>query len=241
MPPTPAYHISGSVIYSGTGSVNFANSIVVGFYNGGQLSGTQIIGTSNGTYTVGSIYPSSGNLVAFYNFNGLVNYVDANYQTYYVPVPGERYTNGGPCGNPAVPISYSVTFSGAAGTTTVGPTITLNDTCSYWGIYGNVNYTGSKGAVQYCRRIYINSFSDSGYSAALTPGGGTLKNNSPYYILTNSGTSTTGLSPLYLQAWYDANGDYAFDTGDPYLNLGQNTPTTDGLLLNINFGDTTIK
>jgi hypothetical protein len=66
------------------------------------------------------------------------------------------------------------------------------------------------------------------------------QNGGHYFFVTND-FFMTGLAPFYIKAYFDANGDGVFDTGDPYVNLGLLTPTTDGLLQNISFGDTNIK
>jgi hypothetical protein len=91
-----------------------------------------------------------------------------------------------------------------------------------------------------CRPVYIQACSDAAYTTQvyLTR---VNANGNTYYFVTNDGGNNTGLTPLYLRAYFDANGDYVLDTGDPYLDLGQLTPTTDGLLQNITFGDTYIK
>ncbi len=136
--------------------------------------------------------------------------------------------------------TYPVTITNTAGTTLVGPNLTIDDSCSYWGIYGSVIYTGSKGTVQYCRGLRLNAFTDAAYSIPAPYSAGFSSNNGSYFFVTNLNAGGTGLTPLYLRVYFDANGDNLFDTGDPYLELGPVTPTTDGLLQNISFGDTFI-
>ena len=151
-----------------------------------------------------------------------------------------RYTTTGACTIPATVATYPVTVTGSAGTTTTGPSLTFDDTCSYWGIFGTAAYTGSRGTLGLCRHVFIAAYSDAAYTTQvyLT---GIISNGDTYNFVTNDGGINTGLTPLYLRAWFDANGDYVFDTGDPYLNLGSLTPTTNGLLQNISFGDTYIQ
>jgi|SRR5579859_82102 len=178
------------------------------------------------------------NLSAFYDLNGLVG------TSYGIPiifhVPGLRYTNSGTCSNPATVASYAVSFVCSAGSTAAGPIISFDDTCSYWGIFGTATYTGTRGTVGICRNIFIKIYSDSSYSTLLQQTQ-ISQNGATYYFVTNDGSNTSGLSTVYMQAYYDANGNWSFDTGDPYLNLGPVTPTTDGLLQNISFGDASIK
>jgi hypothetical protein len=138
--------------------------------------------------------------------------------------------------------SYTVTISGSAGSTVTGPSLTIDDFCSYEGVYGTLTYTGSRGMVQYCRALHFQTYSDSSFSSALPYTTQYASNNYSYSIVTNDGSpGTTELTPLYIQVWFDANGDGVFDTGDPYTQVGPVTPSTDGLLQNINFGDTYIK
>ena len=152
-----------------------------------------------------------------------------------------RYSNGGSCSIPVTVATYPVTIPSAAGTTLIGPNLTIDDSCSYWGIYGNFTYTGSKGMVQYCRGLRLNTYTDAAYSVPAPYATGSNTSTGSYSFVTNQNAGGTGLTPLYIRVYFDANGDNSFDTGDPYLELGPVTPTTDGLLQNITFGDTFIK
>ena len=152
-----------------------------------------------------------------------------------------RYFTQGSCANPASPASYAMTISGSSGTTVVGPSVSFDDTCSYWGVYGNASYNGGRGTVGFCRMIHVLTYSDSGYTVPLPATSAVDKNGTLYYFVTNDGVNQTGLTPLYVRAYFDADGSYTFNAGDPYVDLGQVTPTTDGLDLDITFGDGSIK
>lgn len=229
--------------------VNASNPIIVGLYGGGNLYRPSAITNNSGTYLVRAYGPGIMNLSPYYDFSGLNNTVVNcptclsmdDYQA-YISVPGERYLNSGTCSNPATVMTYPITLtSGQAGTTVTGPSITLDDSCSFEGLYGLLTYTGSRGTVGTCRRIFLKTYSDAAYTIPLSPNASTLTNGGNYMIITNVGSGSTGLSPFYAQAFFDANGDNIFDAGDPYVNLGQVTPSSDGLQLNISFGDTNIK
>jgi hypothetical protein len=238
MVPTPVIqnYISGPLTYTGSGSGT-----------GLLISGGAKIYTfpSSGTYTVGVAGPGVYQLSAYYDYNspggGLYYCPTCNFAWSVIPVPGMRYTNSGSCSNPVTVVSYAVTVSGAAGTTTIGPNLSFDNTCSYWGIYGTLSYTGNKGTVQICRGISLCTYLDAAYSIPAPYSTGFTTSSGYYSFVTNLSPGATGLSPLYLRAYFDANGDNVFDTGDPYVDLGSVTPTTDGLLQNISFGDTFIK
>ena len=239
MAPTPPCSITGTLLYTGSGTVDSTHPLWIGYLSGSTLTayyGTGAYGSN--TYRLYSSNPGVQGISVFYNFQGLPN-ISYNYVYEYLsPVPGERYLSSGSCAVPAVVQTIPVTF--VAGTST-GPTITIDDSCSFWGFYGTVNYTGNKGTVQYCRTLNVITYLDAGYSSPSQPSASANLNGSTYGIVTNIGSSPTGLTPLYVRAWFDVNGDHAFDTGDPYMDLGQITPTTDGLQFNISFGDALIK
>jgi len=239
MAPTPPCAITGSIQYTGSGTMDSTHQLYIGSSSGNILTAYYGTGVYGGTtYTLKSSGPGVQNISVYFNFSGVPN--DTSYNYVYesiVPVPGERYLTSGSCSIPAVALTIPVTFTAG---TTAGPTITLDDSCSFWGIYGTVNYTGIKGTVQYCRNLYINTYLDAGYTSLQQPSAVAITNGGSYEMVTNIGSGATGLTPLYLKAWFDVNGNHVFDTGDPYIELGQFTPTTDGLLENITFGDTFI-
>jgi hypothetical protein len=201
----------------------------------------------SGNYSIGARNPWTDYISAYYDLNGLNAYFETYWEFYplhFARVPGMRYTGTGGCGNPASVTTTSVVVTGPMGTTITGPTLTFDDTCGYWGIYGTVTYTGTAAPSGLCRQIYINAYSNSSYTAPVQYTFQTANNGAHYYFTTNDtlvNPSPTGLATLYLQAYYDANGDGVFDTGDPYIDLGAVTPTTNGLLENISFDDTYIK
>ncbi|HVZ79694.1 MAG TPA: hypothetical protein VHE12_02705 [bacterium] len=247
---TPIYKISGTVVYSGVGSVDYSHAILV--RNGSYPSVR--MGVSSGTYTVGAYGPGTYRLVAYYDLNGLNDFIPP--PTYFIPLPGMRYAAAGSCSMPVSADSWPVTVTGP---TTAGPSITFDDSCSYWGVYGTVDYTGSRGSVQSCRRIVLQAYSDAAYSSPLSTNCCTVgnsdfpnlqyensasrvnRNGNYYYFLTNTASAPIGLAPFYLLAYFDSNGDQVFDTGDPYVQLGQVTPNSDGFQLNVTFGDAFIK
>jgi hypothetical protein len=196
--------------------------------------------TNSGTYILGAPWPGTFSIYAFYDFRGVMNFYGNKSWPDFV-VPGNRYTSSGSCVNPVSIMAYPVTVTGSAGTTVAGPTITIDDSCSFQGFYGTVNYTGNKGTLGVCRLIYIQTYSDSGYTTLAQPIGSVSTNGANYNVITNCYAGGTGLTPVYVKAFFDANGNALFDAGDPYIDLGPVTPTTDGLLLNISFGDDNIK
>lgn len=237
--PTPAVqnYISGALSYTGSGSgTNIAVSGGAKVY----------LFPSSGTYTVGVLGPGVYQLSAYFDYQspggGLYYCPTCQFPWSVIPVPGMRYTNSGSCSNPVTVASFPVTVSGAAGTTVAGPNLSFDDTCSYWGIYGILSYTGTKGPVRFCRGMILQTFTDAAYTVPApysvgSSGSPTVGIN----FVTNEGPGGTGLAPLYLRAFYDANGSGIFDTGDPYLEMGPVTPTTDGVLQNVTFDDTYIK
>ena len=222
--------VSGSLTYTGTGTVDGSHPMFATYANL-----TSFVISSGGAYSLRGGSPATYNIYAFFDFNGIGNSLGVNYLN---PFPGERYAHVGACSNPASPSSYS---TGIVLGANVGPNITLDDSCSFWGVFGTVSYTGIKGTVQVCRRINIQTYSDAGYTAPAPYTLQFFQNSHFYYFVTNTGAGATGLTPLYVRVWFDVNGNNIFDTGDPYLELGPVTPTTDGLLQNINFGDAFIK
>jgi hypothetical protein len=235
--PTPSCVITGTITYTGAGVVDSNHPLFAGLVGGSGLIEYYGSGVTGGTYVLKSQSPGTATMAAYYDFNGLANN-STNYVTELIyPVPGERYTSTGSCSNPVAINSFPVTFvSGSS----AGPSITIDDSCSYWGVYGTASYTGHRGTVQYCRLVNISAYADPAYGT-LVQSTSVMANGAAYFMVTNAGSNTTGLTPLYVRAWFDANGDYAFDAGDPYLDLGQVTPTTNGLLENISFDDTNIK
>jgi len=227
---TPSLNFYGSVSYTGSGTVG-GNHLIYVF--GG--TGFNCFSSNTGTYNLGTNWAGITGVYAYFDLNGLCNVLAPS------PVPGMRYTSTGVCSNPVVVYDYPVTLSGPIGTTVVGPAVTLDDSCSYSGVYGTVNYTGSLGTVGLCRRIYIQAFSDAGYSVSLPENAVVSQNNVPYNFVSNYTTGQSGLSPIYVQAFFDVDGNGILSSGDPYLNLGQVSPTSDGLLLNINFADSNIR
>ena len=245
VPPNPTYVIQGTVNYSGTGAVDNQHLVFVGFGDAvGMDPGGFYVANTNGPYYLGLAgyftLPRTISVQAYYDTNGLTS-TTPNHYLGFGHVPGMRYTTSGSCANPASPAYTAVTvpLGTTPGTTVVGPAVALDDTCSYWGIYGTVTYTGSLGIVQDCQEVYVQFYSDAGYTAQVQSQG-YFPNGSAYYVTTND-YITTGLAPLYARAFYDRAGTGALGAGDPYVNLGALTPTTDGLQENISFGDATIK
>ena len=243
-PPTPSYYISGSVDYTGTGSVDVNHPLYVGFgeptmYQPGGFCTLNI----SGNYSLGTRHSGTFSIGAYYDKNSLTKYFLTYWQGYplaFPYVPGMRYASFGGCDNLVSP----VTIAGSMGSTTIGPNLIFDDSCSYWGIYGTVTYIGARGTVGICRKIYINAYLDSSYTDPANYTFHNYQNGNHYYFVTNDNYShwgPTGLSPLYIRAYFDTNGNGSFDSGDSYVELGPMTPTTDGLLLNISFGDTYIK
>ena len=236
--------VTGTITYTGTGTVDYFHRLYVGLYFGDEKLGYHYThyGSNSGPYTIGA--PSSGTyyLVAYYNYQGLPN--AGPFSSYFLPAPGERYTSTGPCQNPAEPTTYAVAF--APGTFS-GPNITIDDTCAYTGFYGAVTYTGNKARPGACRTINVDVYTDAGYTTRQQAGVLVKENGGQYQVVTNTNTNPagqacvpTGLSPVYVRFWYDADGNHTFNAGDPHLDYGMVSPTSDGLTLDISFGDTYI-
>jgi len=207
-----------------------------------SLGGMTHLLADSGTYTVGVYFPGVHNLTLLSDTNDLgllkiTPYVGYNFQ----PVPGIRYISLGACSIPVTTQTYPVTVSGAAGTTFAGPTLTLDDSCSYEGVYGTITYSGSKSTMGLCRRLNVDVYSDPGYTTLLPYSQSFYLNASAYNFVTNLASGMTGLAPVYIRAWYDADGSNSFSTGDPYLQVGPVSPTDNGTHQNLSFGDTYVK
>ena len=243
VPPTatPVNWITGTVNYTGAGSVDTDHYLVVGLLAPpDQLFAGTVITTNGGTYNLGTAGPGTYSISAYYVFNGCISDPNSPFGA-VCSSTGNRYASTGACSSPVTFLSYSVTVIGSAGTTTTGPSITIDGTCGFSGIYGAVNYTGSKGMVNSCRTIQVQTFTDAAYSSPAPYSSTYTTKSGVYDFVTNTGNSPTGLTPLYILAWFDANGDGVFDTGDPYIQIGPVTPTTDGVLQDIVFGDAYVK
>ena len=237
--PTPPCVITGSITYTGTSVVDSTHQLLVGLSGASGLSDYYYrSGVTSGTYTLQSAATGIGTIAAYYNYNGLGNNNFSYGTENFYPVPGERYTGSGSYTSPAVIVTYPVTF--VAGSS-AGPNITIDDSSSFSGFYGTATYTGKRGTVQYCRPIHISTYSDPGYSSLLQPGATVQLNGAAYSVVTNTGTNPTGLTAIYVRAWFDVNGNYNFGTGDPYMDLGLLTPSANGLVQNITFNDTYVK
>ena len=232
MTPTPVYWITGSYSYVGTGPVNGSHPILIGI----PPALYSVYTTSSGTYSFAAYGPGVHSLSIYYNSRGVTDPYNRNLQI----VPGMRYLSNGSCSFPVSVLTYSVTVTAGVSPAT-GPSLTLDDSCSYEGVYGNIQYNGTKGAPGLCRRLNIQVYSDSTHTNLLSYFLSFYKNGDPYHFLTNFISSQTGLAPVYLRAWYDADGSNTFNTGDPYLEIGPVSPSDNGTLQNLTFDDTNVK
>jgi hypothetical protein len=143
------------------------------------------------------------------------------------PWVGDWYSfYGGASGGCAPPASNNINISGA---TVLN--LSFGDVCQWTGAYGNLNYTGSKGTVSNCRNLYVAGYTTSSYDNGPSDNSQQFQsNNGRYDVVYNGGGPT-----LYLQAWYDvngnsygtcANGNPCPHTGDPVTQLGSYDGTT---------------
>jgi hypothetical protein len=130
------------------------------------------------------------------------------------------------CALPASPISIN------------GP-VTRNfsfaDSCRAQGIYGNVNYTGTKGFVDSCNPIYVFLFSDAAYTTIV----GALVlpvNNVRYDIATQLYLGIPNGTTLYELVYYSWNNFVS--SGNPYIKVGAITVGANPV--NVAFNDATI-
>jgi hypothetical protein len=225
---TPAYFVTGNITYTGTGTVSAAHPLRLYSYNG--LGHYTLVNTNGGPYTIGASYTGPGYLRAYYYYTDYVDFYNVGYGSYSA-MPGDRYYGAGPCPGPAAPASFAVTFTTGI---SPGPDIVIDDSCTFAGFYGTLSYTGNKSEVGICRQLGMEVYTDAGYTTLFQR---TYVRNSggKYKVITN--TVTSGLEPFYLRVWYDANGDTAFDAGDPYLDYGMITPTSDGRVRDISLDD----
>jgi hypothetical protein len=229
--PTPTHPatITGSVTYTGSAAAGSGTAYIALYFYGVS---PDLIPAPGGTYDLEGGSPGNSQLWVYLDYNGLWNITG-----YQVPLPGMRYYHGPTCSNPAAPVSILVDIPGG---TTAGPSITMDDTCSFWGIYGTVTYTGIMTQVENCRQVHVQAYSDAAYTTPMAYSFSSKINGAFYYFVTNYGSNTTGLTPFYLRAYEDLETHNTITAGDPYVDLGEVTPTTNGLQMNISFGDANI-
>jgi hypothetical protein len=117
-----------------------------------------------------------------------------------------------------------------------GTNFSFNDTVGQIpGISGGVTYLGSKGTVSTAHPIVILCYANPGYTTLDGSGDQTsiTCNNTTYSCHIPSNPSDDIL------AFYDLTGTGLPASGDPYIELGQITPTTT-LTQNISFDDTNL-
>jgi hypothetical protein len=221
---TPAYSISGTVNYTGSiTSVTTGHPVVI-------LCGTS---TSFSTYfRAGEVSANNGSFSFPVTAAGTY-YLSLSVGTVDIPpCQKNQITQGavlgiyGSCSTGLIPINVTSNTSGIG--------VTFDDSCGqYYGESGGVTYTGSLGTVSSSKPIVLRGYSDSGYTA-MTGEDEITCNDTTY-----SEPATAGTSAKYYQAFVDLNGDETLDPGDPYINMGQFTPSTT-LTIPINFGDNNI-
>lgn len=118
-------------------------------------------------------------------------------------------------------------------TTGIGVTFGDSSCDKYVGESGGVTYTGSLAPISSSNPIVLRSYSDTSYTSMVGEDKITCNNT------TYSEPATTGTPAEYLQAFVDLNGDETLDPGDPYINLGQYTPSA-ALNIPVSFGDNNI-
>ena len=233
--PNTGNVLNGTVTYTGSlASVDASHLLWVMSYNTSTPSNPlspssfNTVATNGGTYHLN--FQASGTYYAalFFDWSGVSGSIP-------VGAPYYLYNNGGACTGP---IGNGIAVSGA----TSGPAFILGDNCRVEGLYGTVQYTGSKGPVNPCHPLYVQAFSDSGYSSrvsvtpALSANGSRYDLYNPYQFIPFS-----SLPSAYIQAFYDAAGTGSLATGDPYINLTGSTTFNAFTNQNISFNDSTIK
>jgi hypothetical protein len=185
--------------------------------SGGAWFGNPVSANS-GPFTI--VVPSAGSY-------GLFAFVDlSNAPACQIPnlTQGAVFTNYGGSSPATVAVSGNST----------GINFSFNDTAGQiTGISGGVTYSGGLGTVSSTHPIGILCYQDSGYTTLDGSG-------DPTYITCNNTTYSCHIpsNPSdYILAFYDLAGTGFIAAGDPYIKLGQITPTTT-LIQNITFGDT---
>jgi len=243
----PSHYIAGAFDYTGSGVVDGGHQIRVGkashvyvtyplFY---RMGGDEWFNSSMGNYVLG-VLPGGGvfNLRARLDLKGSVAYIPpedvapGRIRYGFPSFVGERFS----C--TAIP----VTVTASSPVTLAGPQLTLDDSCGFTGVYGAINYTGSIGTVQLCRKVHLQAFLDAAFTTQVRSASSWRKPMT-YNFVTNDPliSPQSGTAPLYLRAWYDANGNYLFDTGDPYFETGPVAIPGDGTQQDISFGDLFIR
>lgn len=226
--PTPTATVASGnslvvmVNYTGGGSVSPSNPILVHADN--TFLGTPLIEyeenlllfTNNSAVTFQNIPNPPGNVLlvgAVYDNLGL-GFANGDIHV------GQRYIlNPNTCNILTV---QPVTVVGSQSVT-----LTIDGSCVFEGIYGNIQYTGSKGPVDECRRIYVGAYTDSSYTNYIDMGDSLAQNNTRYDLPIGLIGYGNG-SIVYVRVFYDADANFSccppvLSSGDPYVNLGMVT------------------
>ena len=197
------YQITGSVAYTGGKSTAGFNVMVGAAVSiGGNTAAMTLVTPSSSGVSYTLNMPSSGTYVLYAFLTTATSFNNGG------PNVGDSYTIYN--GQTLIGTPTSISLSGV---TLIN--LSFNDTNFIPGVSGSVNFTGSN-PVNGNNQLFVQGYSDSGYTSPLAGGGGhgVTVNGGTYKVL-----NLTGVSPIYLQAYYSANGSGSLSACDPVTNL----------------------
>ncbi len=233
--------LSGTVNWTGSGSVNSTNPIIVSASvdNGGNTENYSscIVTTNGGTYfmgvTAGSYYVTEQYVTDPTTYSvsgGGGNIVVGSYA---------KNSDGTCIGSGSGPNGFgaAINVSGAAVSN-----LSFSGSCGeFYGYLGTINYSGSQGTPSCNGNSY-------GTQIYVEPVAGTSEGSGTYCctqnVCSNGQTFTleTGSSSqsYYLRAWFDSQGTGPSGpaSGEPWTVVGPYANSTDPSSINITFGDT---
>jgi hypothetical protein len=229
--------LTGTVNYSGTGTVSASDPIVVRAvtFTGSFLQqiGACAVTSNGGTYFFG--LPASGNYYLTEEFVAVpgAHWDDGDYAvgSYAQNSDGSCVGSGsGPNGSSANPI----VVSGATNSN-----LSFNSSCGqFQGYTGTLNYTGSMGTPSCSstsHQIWVQAVDGTSESAnTIGNSTGVCDNGDTYYL--NIGTTS---GSYYLRAWYDSNGVGCCQpqSGESWTVVGPYSSSANPSAVNISFAD----
>ncbi len=189
-----AVPITGTIQYTGSqGPVSAARPILILVFEDALFRNFPVA-----TATVTSSGGSFELNVPGTNYLAYVLDVNGNGES-DVGEPGEVFNNQ--AGLPADPIALPRSL-----------TLVFDDTALVSGIGGTTTYTGNKGQVSVTQRIVVESFLDEDLTERTVPRlRGAVENNGGTYHI-----NTLDAGTYYLRAFFDLNGNFRFEAGEPF-------------------------
>jgi hypothetical protein len=221
-----SFALTGNLAYTGTlgtGSVSASNDMFIGLFTSPTLSGGPVVSAlvtnSSQPYTIYAPNAGPYYAVVFYNAAGFAINTQVHIGDPITFIGGSICQPGTGMTPISLPANLSVTLT--------------NANCLAAGVSGVANYTGSQTLSNCGQRLFINSYSDPGYTNQVQSNG---SSNAPVSYDSINATTPPGAN-LYLLAYVGNNNIIA--CGDPYTILGEYT-TSSSTNIPINFNDSYI-